>query len=218
MTDTATGAGAPQPDIDARHAELFDKPQRLTPLERTDEVEAMAYAYWRKLRKSIYGPDDEPPADAKIPEIHFTMLRYPELWERISDLSVQLSGRGQIPARDRELVILRTGWLLQAPFEWGEHVRIGRLLGLTGEDIERVIEGSAAAGWTEYERALLAATEELHAGAMISEPTWEVLSKSMSETQLFELAVLVGQFTTVAYWQNALRLPLGEDNAGLAAR
>ena len=120
--------------------------------------------------------------------------------------------------RDRELVILRTGWLCRAPFEWGEHVRIGRQLGLTGEEIERVIEGSTAGGWSEHERALLAATEELHAGAMISDATWEVLSRSMSDTQLFELAVLVGQFTTVAYWQNALRLPLGEGNAGLAAR
>lgn len=216
MTDSP--GTSESPDIEARHAEIFGKPQRMAPLERNEESQEMAHAYWRKLRKSIYGPDDEPPEGAKLPEIHYTMLRYPELWERISDLSVQLSGRGQIPARDRELVILRTGWLCQAPFEWGEHVRIGRLLGLTGEDIERVIEGSGAEGWTDHERALLAATEELHAGAMISDATWEVLSRSMSETQLFELAVLVGQFVTVAFWQNALRIPLAEDNAGLAAR
>ncbi len=213
MTDSKAGV-----DIEARHAQVLAQPQRMAPLERTVESEAMAHAYWRKLRKSIFGPDDEPPEGAQIPEIHFTMLRYPELWERISELSVQLSGRGQIPARDRELVILRTGWLCQAPFEWGEHVRIGRQLGLAGEDIERVIEGSTAQGWSEHERALLAATEELHDGAMVSDATWAVLSQSMSETQLFELAVLVGQFTTVAYWQNALRLPLGEGNEGLAAR
>ncbi|MCY4425955.1 MAG: carboxymuconolactone decarboxylase family protein [Halieaceae bacterium] len=205
-------------EIEARHTEVLGHPQRMAPLERTAEAEAMAVAYWRKLRRSIYGEDDTPPAGAKIPEIHFTMLRCPELWECISGLSVQLSSRGQIPVRDRELVILRTGWLCRAPFEWGEHVRIGRLLGLDGSDIERIIEGSTAQGWSEHERALLQAVEELHADAMISDQSWAVLSRKWSDTQLFELAVLVGQFTTVAYWQNSLRVPLGGDNAGLAAR
>jgi alkylhydroperoxidase family enzyme len=221
MTNSLKGGKAgpdSEVDIEARHEQVLGHPQRLAPLERNDEVEEMAYAYWRKLRRSIYGPDDQPPEGAPIPEIHFTMLRHPELWERISELSVQLSGRGQIPIRDRELVILRTGWLCRAPFEWGEHVRIGRDLGLTEAEIERVTEGSAAEGWSEHERALLRAVEELHGDAMIGDETWSILSRSMSEIQLFELTVLVGQFTTVAYWQNALRLPLGKGNAGLAAR
>jgi alkylhydroperoxidase family enzyme len=97
-------------------------------------------------------------------------------------------------------------------------VRIGRDLGLTEAEIERVTEGSSAEGWSEHERALLSAVEELHDDAMIGDETWSVLSRSMTETQLFELTVLVGQFTTVAYWQNALRLPLGKGSAGLKAR
>ncbi len=221
MTDSADSnklSGSGNVDVDARHGQVLGYPQRLAPLERNAESESLAYDYWCKLRRSIYGPDDQPPKKAKIPEIHFTMLRHPELWERISALSVQLSGRGMIPVRDRELVILRTGWLCQAPFEWGEHVRIARGLGLTTDDIERVIEGSAAEGWTEHERALLAAAEELHAGAMVADETFEVLSRTMTDVEFFELTVLIGQFTAVAYWQNALRLPLGEDNAGLEAR
>ena len=53
---------------------------------------------------------------------------------------------------------------------------------------------------------------------MISDPTWEILSKRLDDKQLFELPVLVGQFTTVAYFQNALRLRLDGDNVGLRAR
>jgi hypothetical protein len=53
---------------------------------------------------------------------------------------------------------------------------------------------------------------------MISDATWEMLAKRLDEKQLFELAVLVGQFTTVAYFQNSLRLRLSEDNKGLRAR
>jgi 4-carboxymuconolactone decarboxylase len=53
---------------------------------------------------------------------------------------------------------------------------------------------------------------------MISDSTWAVLSKRLDEKQLFELPVLAGQFTMVAYFQNALRLWLGQGNIGLRAR
>ena len=53
---------------------------------------------------------------------------------------------------------------------------------------------------------------------MISDPVWGVLSRQLDEKQLFELLVLVGQFTTVAYFQNALRLRVAPGNIGLRAR
>lgn len=205
-------------DLKAREELILGHPPRLAALERNSETVALAMDYWRKLRKSITGKDEEPGPPDKIPEIHFRMLRHPDLWDRITALSVQLSGRGQLSARERELVILRTGWLCRAPFEWGEHVKFAKGLGITSEEIERVTTGSSDPGWDEHERALLRAVEELHADAMISDDTWEVLSRRLGDTELFELTVLVGQFTTVAYWQNSLRIPLGEGNIGLAAR
>lgn len=221
MPDNSTGTTNPtvsDADIRAREQLILGHPQRMQPLEKTEEAVALAMDYWRKLRKSITGEDVQPGPVDKIPSIHFTMLRCPELWERITALSVQLSARGQLSVRERELVILRTGWLCQAPFEWGEHVKFGKSLGITSEEIERITLGSAAPGWDEHESAMLRAVEELHTQQMISDATWDVLSRRLSETQLFELTVLVGQFTTVAYWQNSLRIPLGEGNIGLAAR
>ncbi len=216
-TETTTST-ITDPAIRAREELILGHPQRMQPLERTDEAVALAMDYWRKLRRSITGIDEEPGPVEKIPAIHFTMLRYPGLWECITALSVQLSGRGQLSVRERELVILRTGWLCQAPFEWGEHVKFGKGAGITTDEVERVTVGSAAPGWSEHERALMRAVEELHTDQMISDETWQILSGRLSDTQLFELTVLVGQFTTVAYWQNSLRIPLSEGNEGLSAR
>ncbi len=53
---------------------------------------------------------------------------------------------------------------------------------------------------------------------MISDETWSMLADELNEKQLVELVVMVGQYKTVAYYQNALRLPLGEGNEGLSAR
>jgi alkylhydroperoxidase family enzyme len=53
---------------------------------------------------------------------------------------------------------------------------------------------------------------------MIADGTWEVLSRRLDDRQLFELTVVAGQFTTVAYFQNSLRVRLAADNIGLRAR
>ena len=204
-------------EIAAREKLILGKPARITPLDRKKFGE-FAMTWWMNLRKHISGDDSPPPAGAEIPQIYFYMLRCPELWDRITALSIQLQRDAQLSFRDRELAILRTGWLCQAPFEWSEHVKKARKEGFTRDDIERVTVGSSAPEWSDHERAILGAVEELHNDAMISDDTWHALARQLSEEQLLEFTVLVGQFTAVAYFQNALRLPLLEDSAGLATR
>lgn len=158
------------------------------------------------------------PQTGTLPDFITTMLRHPGLYQTHLGLGLFLF-KGAMTVRDRELAILRTGWLCQAPYEWGEHVKIGKnLAGVTDEEIERVMTGSTADGWSEHERALLCAVEELHADAMISDETWAVLAKNMNEQQLLELPVLIGQYMGVAFLQNSIRARPIEGNTGLAAR
>ena len=89
---------------------------------------------------------------------------------------------------------------------------------LTSEEIDRVTHGSADAGWDDHERALLSAAEELCDGGMIADATWDVLAARYDERQLIELPILVGQFTTVSFAQNALRARMRENNPGLTGR
>ena len=90
-------------------------------------------------------------------------------------------------------------------------------MGFTGEEIERVIEGSSSPHWDDHERAVLQAVEELHENAMVSDETWERLSLRLDDDQKFELLILIGQFTATAYFQNSLRLRLESRNKGLAS-
>jgi len=155
---------------------------------------------------------------SEVPEIIRTMLRHPELFSRHIHVGLQLLGKGVLAARDRELAILRIGWLCRAPFEWGEHVQVAKKVGITSDEIERVTQGSSADGWSERDAAIIKATEELHADAMISNDTWAVLEKYLDTQQLIELPIVVGQYQTVAYYQNSLRIRLHEGNDGLKAR
>lgn len=200
-----------------REAEILGKPPRIAPRDRA-EAEHEVRDVTRALRAGIVGDDRELPLEA-IPEIMFTLCRHPDLWGKIMALSLQMqSDTGILPPRDRQLAILRTGWLLQAPYEWGEHVQRSHNIGITSEEIERVTVGSSAPEWTEHECAIMRAAEELRDNVMVSDATWDRLSKQLDERQLFELLALVGQFTNIAYIQNSLRLRLEPGKAGLAAR
>lgn len=205
--------------IDARHAEVLGQPPRIAPVDRQTAA-AEVQAATRQLISGIGGSTDMPvpPIDA-IPEIMFTLCRFPALWQAVMDVTVPLQGpASKLPARDRKIAILRTGWLCAAPYEFGEHVAQAKRLGFTAEEIDAITQGSSATVWDDHERAVLKAVEELHENAMVGDQTWSVLAVRFDEAQLFELLILIGQFTATAYFQNSLRLRLEAGNAGLEAR
>lgn len=205
--------------IEARHAEVLGQPPRIEPVDRA-EIAAEVQETTRDLIGAISGRTDlpDPPVEA-IPEIMFTLCRFPVLWQAVMDVTKPIQGPASVlPPRDRKLAILRTGWLCQAPYEFGEHVAQARRMGFTAEEVDAVVAGSQDPHWTEHERAILAAVEELHGNAMVSDETWARLAKRFDDEQIFELLVLIGQFTATAYFQNSLRLRLEPNNPGLAAR
>jgi 4-carboxymuconolactone decarboxylase len=130
---------------------------------------------------------------------------------------------GELPARERELLILRTGYLCQAPYEWGQHVAIGLAAGLGDEEIARVAAGPDASDWSDADALLLRATDELHADSRIGDATWAALAEQWDEQQLIELCMVVGQYHLVAMTLNSLGvepetvLPAFPGHAGRAA-
>jgi len=199
-------------DAKARQQEIVGKPPRIAPLS-SEEMGEGAQGIVARIRAAAGAP-----IAGEVPEVVATLLRHPGLYEKHVALGTELLGNGTLSARHRELAVLRTGWLCGAPYEWGEHVAIARRAGLTTVEIERVTEGSVATGWNVKDRAILRAAEELHAGAMISDPTWSALETFLDDRQLIELPYVIGTYTKVAFLQNALRLRLGRGNPGLSAR
>ena len=143
-----------------------------------------------------------------------TLVRYPGLFRKWLPFGGKLLS-GKLPARDRELLILRTGWHCGSAYEWGQHVLIARAAGITDEEIDRVREGPAAPGWDAFERVLLTAADELHDDACISDATWASLAARYDERQLIELPMLVGHYHMVAFTLNSLGVQREEGVPGL---
>ena len=111
---------------------------------------------------------------------------------------------GKLPARDREILVLRTGWRCQSVYEWGQHVLIGRRAGLTDDEIERLKQGPDAPGWDPFDAALVRAADELHDDGCITDATWTVLAERYDVPQLVEVPMLVGQYHLVSFTLNSL--------------
>ena len=141
--------------------------------------------------------------------IFTTLARHPRLLRRWSAYGGVLL-TGELPARDRELLILRTAHHCGADYEWAHHLDIAARVGLTEEEIERVRDGSTTDGWSDVEAALLSAADELHRDAVISDATWAALADAYTEKQLIEVPMVVGQYHMVAFMLRSLGVQLEE--------
>ena len=142
--------------------------------------------------------------DGPILNIFRTLARHPALMKRWLVFGNHVLAKSTLAPRQREIAILRIGWLCRSGYEWGQHVVIARASGLSDEEIARIAEGPEAPGWSALERALLRASDELHADAFVSDATWAALSQHLDTQQLMDLVFTVGQYTLVSMALNTL--------------
>ncbi len=76
------------------------------------------------------------------------------------ELGGHLLGGGVLPVREREIVILRTGFRSGSEYEFGQHTRIGRKGGLTEDEIARLAD-SGSGQWNADDAALVTLVDEL---------------------------------------------------------
>lgn len=164
-------------------------------------------------------PDDELPESLRATNpaggerrgalnIFRTLAHHPDLARRWGVFGNHVLFKSTLPAREREIVILRIGWLCRAEYEWGQHVLIGRQAGLSDAEIDRITEGPDAPGWSPLEAALLRATDELHADAMVTDDTWKALSDHLNTQQVMDVVFTVGQYNLVSMALNSFGVQL----------
>jgi alkylhydroperoxidase family enzyme len=137
-----------------------------------------------------------------------TFVRHPKLLKRWLVFGNHVLFKSTLPPREREILILRTGWRCTAEYEWGQHVLIGRAVGLTDEDIERIAAGPDAPGWDPFEATLMRAVDELHDDHIVGDETWRALGERYSTQQLMDLVFTVGQYTMVSMALNTFGVQL----------
>jgi alkylhydroperoxidase family enzyme len=156
--------------------------------------------------------------DGPILNIFRTLAHHPKLLKRWLVFGNHVLAKSTLSPRERELAILRVGYLCQAGYEWAQHVAIARVSGLSDAEIARVAEGPDAPGWSAAERAVLRATDELHADAFVGDATWAALQAHFDTEQILDLLFTVGQYQMVSMVLNTLGVQLEAGTSGMPRR
>ncbi|MDX2937782.1 carboxymuconolactone decarboxylase family protein [Streptomyces ipomoeae] len=146
--------------------------------------------------------------EGDIGNIYRALAHSPKLAESWLRFAGYVARRSGLTPRERELAILRVGWLRSAEYEWAHHARIARSVGLTDAEIRATTEDLAARPWSECDRALLDATGQLVEDGDIDNATWLALESFMTPQRLLDFVFTVGNYTLISMLVRAARVQL----------
>lgn len=183
----------------------------LPPEQWTDEARAMLRGGVRSADRYLSGEPGAP----RMPNILGILGHHAELGGAWLAYNGLLLDQPALDPRLRELAVLRVAWRTRAAYEWHQHVRMARGLGIGEHTIEDIACGDTGA-WPERDRLILAATDELLDRHRIADPTWAALNSHLDTRQLLELLFVVGSYLCLALVCNSVDLQ-PDPEAGPAA-
>ena len=160
------------------------------------------------LPESQWTAEHRARVDRWAPEVRIgnafrTLLHVPELVDAVMPFLVYTARDTTIPARHRELLILRTAWVTQNRYLWADHAPTARLVGLGAEDVRRIAEGPDAPGWSPFEAALLRLADELYRNSSVRDAVWAALDERYDLLELVDAVMTVNQTTLLAMLLNS---------------
>jgi alkylhydroperoxidase family enzyme len=149
----------------------------------------------------------EPLGEQTTSNFFRTLVRHPRIYKRWIPYGHALL-RGSLPARDRELLVLRAAHRVGSIYEWSHHEPIAGDSGLTGEEIDRVRLGPDESEWSDFDAAVLRAADELIETHTLSDTTWQRLSERYDEQQMIEVPMVVGFYYSMGFALNSFGVQL----------
>ncbi len=111
----------------------------------------------------------------------------------------------------RELAILRTGIVGESRFEYSQHLKVARMVGLTEEKLSAIKGWIASESFTAPERAVMAATDELVGRNLVEDETFAELKKHLSDPEIMEMFYVIGLWRMHGMIVRALHLEYDND-------
>ena len=194
VMDSSPKRGAPRPDA-----------PRLAPVASvTDEIEEI-------LAGSIKSVNGE------HLRLFGTLAHHPKLLKRFLAFGGFFLNRGLLPAREREIVILRVGWNTESVYEFGQHTVIGQACGLSDDEIRAVAGDPSSHPWSARDRALIAVVDDICRDDCARDSVWAELRGQWNDAELCELVLLIGMYRMVAGFLNTMGVELDPNTPGWPA-
>ena len=140
-----------------------------------------------------------------------TFARHPALARAFHTFNGHILFATTISVRQRELLVLRVAELRHCEYAWAQHAVLAADVGLTDEEVAWIKDGPDAPGWSDLDRALLSAADELVADARIADATWVTLAEELDEQQLMDVVFTVGAYDLLAMALRSFDVELDDD-------
>jgi alkylhydroperoxidase family enzyme len=168
---------------------------RITEAERTEEVRSMFAAM---AGVGVSNIDNN--------HVLLTFAQYPALTQPFLEFNRHLLTTSTLPVRLRQIAILRTAWQRRARYMWSSHLRMSLRLGLSGADFTAVQQGATATQWTDAERAVVRAVDQLCEQSDLDDEHWNHLAAYFDRRQMMDFLFTVGTYVLLAITFNAMRV------------
>jgi alkylhydroperoxidase family enzyme len=117
-----------------------------------------------------------------------------------------------LPIRLRELVTLRTAYLMDSPYELGQHRDVARTAGVGADEINAITSESGwqTADFNPVERVVLQLTTELLTTRNVSAEVFEQVHTALGSEATVEVLMVISRYAGLALMLNALEVDLDE--------
>ncbi|MGI8608318.1 MAG: carboxymuconolactone decarboxylase family protein [Candidatus Dormibacteria bacterium] len=158
------------------------------------------------------------PTEGDDPSLNIfrTLQHNPDLFKAFARFGAHFLRDGLLPAREREIVILRTGWRAGSEYEFGQHTVLGKGAGLTDDEIARLADAGPGA-WEPIDQALVNMVDELCDDNAVSQETWDALMTRWDVPTVMELLLLAGFYRLVSGYLNSVQVALEPATPGWPA-
>ena len=171
---------------------------RLTPLPAEQWDDEVQLALKGMLPRARQNPEGAGTALA-------TLVRHPDLTKAYLGFNVYLLFRSTLPARLREVAVLRIAHRRECAYEWAHHVEMAKAEGLTDADVEAIRGGDAH---DDLDRLIVRATDELEDKSNLTDETWAALGAHLTERQRMDFVFTVGAYGMLAMAFNTFGVQL----------
>ncbi|NKC16703.1 MAG: carboxymuconolactone decarboxylase family protein [Gammaproteobacteria bacterium] len=137
-------------------------------------------------------------------------VRVPGVGNAVQNLGAAVRYNTELPENAKEVGICTVGAFYHAKFEFAAHAALASHAGVAADIIEAIRVGEEPVFVLDDERIAYQVARELLARHRLSDATYQSATSILGETQLIELVITIGYYTTVSMTLNAFAVPLRE--------
>jgi 4-carboxymuconolactone decarboxylase len=187
-----------------------DPPPRMPPLTQASATGEAKEMFERWRNGPFTGSDHNP--------VLCTFAHHPQLADLFSALNIHLLSTTSLPLRERQIAIMRTAWICDARYMWSSHLRTSLRRGIEPELFKALQAGASDPYFTEFERVVIRATEDLVRDRLISDAHWQELAAEWNNKQLLDFMFTVGTYVCIAGVMRSTGVQREEELLELAER